>query len=164
MASGHFVTHLDFAFFGHIYFGNLHNSRGKLVAYSQVETLALKLCIQFFELAQVIDDRCADQLVFVSVGCPLAQLNRLVIDIRKNLQGEFSSFGNNIHIGVILHAGRRLAFGNVQEFIDKQLSQFFHLVLILFVEFGKKRFVRQLAFAFLSGFREQVRIDNHTLK
>ncbi len=111
MTACHFVAHLYFALLGDIHLGYLHNSGGKLITDGEVETFAFQFGIQFFVATQVVDYRGANEFILVVVGSPFVQLHRLKIDISEHLLCELCTFGNNVHIGVILHPSRCFTIG-----------------------------------------------------
>ena len=84
MTTGHLITYANLTLLGNIYLGHLDNARGKLVADSDGELLALHLCIKNLELLQVVDNQLANELVGVLVVGPTAELYSCVVEGIEN--------------------------------------------------------------------------------
>ena len=163
MAAGHLVADADLTLLGHIHLGHLHDARRQLVADRDVEFLAAQLSVDLLRLAQIVDDRRADQVVAVGIGCPFAQIDRIVVYVAQTGSCELVALRYDFRAEEILHTLRGLAVGKLHELAHKQILQLGLLALILFVEFGQLG-VGALGATLLGGTAEQVGADHHTLQ
>ncbi len=80
VAAGHLVADTDLALLGDVDLGYLDDAGGQLVTDGDVKLLAAQLCVDFLRLAEVVDDGLTDEVVLVCVGCPLRQVDGVVVD------------------------------------------------------------------------------------
>ena len=139
MTACHLVTHRDLTLLGNIDLSHLHDTRGKVIAYRDIVLLAAQFCLDLFLLAEIVHDTVADHIILVGIRGPLAQIDRIVIDIAEDTGREFRTLGNDVSSQEVLHTLRCLARCQRHELVDKNILERFKFCFILFVKLGKKR-------------------------
>ena len=164
MTSGHLVTDTDLTLLGNVDLSHLDDARRQLVTDSDSEFLTLQLCIELFIFLDEVHHQCTYQSVGVLVFCPVAQLNGSKVHVAEIGSGELGALADHFGSHVVLHALRRVAFGELQELVHQYLLQVCHLAVELVVNLRQQRFVRQFGTTGLDDAGEQTLADNHTLQ
>ncbi len=105
----------------------MDDTGGKLVADSQIELVALDLCIEFLDLPEVIQYEVTNHIVLMGISRPLAELYGLVINLRKNLLVELDTLGNNFRVKVVANTLRNFVLSQSLQLLDKDSLQFLDL-------------------------------------
>ncbi len=163
VTAGHLVTHGDLTLLGYIYLGKLHDARGELVAYGDVELLAAQLGIDLLALAQIVHDSGTHQIVGMGVGGPLRQVDGVIVDLAEHSGREVGTLRYDVRAEEVLDSGRGLARGQRHELGHEQILQRAQTLLILLVEFGQQRALALLCFLLLC-LLEEVCADDNTLE
>ncbi len=163
MAAGHLVADADLTLLGDVDLGYLHDARGQLVADGDVELLAAELGVDFLALAEIVDDRAADEVVLVLVAGPVGEAEAVIVDGAEDSGAELGALGHDFRTEEVEYAARGQTLGEDEELVDKYGEECVLLFFVLFVEFGKEG-ISALVLLFLGGAAEEVRADYHTLE
>ena len=118
MTSRHLVTHADLTFLCHVDLGELHDSRGQIIAYRDVILLAAVCSLDLLALAQIVDYCGADKVVLMGIGSPLRQIDGIVVDLLECSSRKLGTLGYDVAAEEVLDTLRGLSVGECHEFLD----------------------------------------------
>ena len=93
---------------------------------------------------------------------PAIALDAVVLEVLQGRNSELAALGDDLGVGIVLHALADLVLGKLHELVDEHVLQLVLLSLILLVNLGERHLILLLRLTGLDGTREELLVDDHT--